>query len=120
MPSRARAASCRSARCARGRWPGAWGSGSTRSSGAGWSERAIGDPSGPAEEIPGLLDAFQAYCREHDWQFAFFQARPEQLPLYRARNWRALHIGEDPVLWLDRFGLEGSAIGEVRRAVHKL
>jgi lysylphosphatidylglycerol synthetase-like protein (DUF2156 family) len=26
-----------------------------------------------------------------------FQARPEWLPLYRERGWRAIHIGEDPV-----------------------
>ncbi|OGF17073.1 MAG: hypothetical protein A2W00_12485 [Candidatus Eisenbacteria bacterium RBG_16_71_46] len=80
----------------------------------------IGDPIGPPEEIPHLLESFAEFCRGHDWQFAFFQARPEYLPLYRERGWRALHIGEDPVLWTDRFSLEGSAIGEVRRAVHKL
>ena len=60
------------------------------------------------------------FCREHDWEFAFFQARPELLPAYRELGFRALHIGEDPVLHPDRFTLECSAIGEVRRAVNKL
>ncbi len=81
---------------------------------------AIGDPIGPAEEVPPLLRAFELFCREHDWQFAFFQARPELLPAYREMGFRALHIGEDPVLHAERFSLDGSAIGEVRRAVNKL
>jgi phosphatidylglycerol lysyltransferase len=77
---------------------------------------AIGDVIGPDEEWPALLRDFETDCRDHDWQFAFFQARVERLPLYRARGWRVLHIGEDPVLHVDRFRLEGSAVGDVRRS----
>lgn len=80
----------------------------------------IGDPIGPPEEIPSLLTAFQNHCGEHDWQFAFFQARPERLAVYRRLGWRAIHIGEDPLLWTDRFTLEGSAVGDLRRMVRKL
>ena len=80
---------------------------------------AIGDPIGPAEELPSLLGEFAHYCAERDWQFAFFQARPEWLPHYRRRGWRALHIGEDPVLWTDRFTLQGAAVGDARRAIRK-
>jgi phosphatidylglycerol lysyltransferase len=80
---------------------------------------AIGDPIGPAEELEPMLRDFAAFCHDHDWQFAFFQARPERLPLYRALGWRALHIGEDPVLKPDRFTLEGSAVGDVRRMARK-
>ena len=79
----------------------------------------IGDPIGPPEELPALVEGFAEHCRTHDWQFAFFQARPERLALYRAQGWRALHIGEDPVLWTDRFTLAGGAMGDVRRAVKK-
>lgn len=81
---------------------------------------AIGDPIGPEEEIQPLLHAFAEHCSERDWSFAFFQASPERLPLYRSLGWRALHIGEDPILWTDRFTLEGSAIGDVRRSYRKL
>lgn len=81
---------------------------------------AIGDPIGPEEELRPLLAAFAAHCTEHDWSFAVFQARPERLPIYRELGWRALHIGEDPILWTDRFTLEGSAMGDVRRATRKL
>jgi phosphatidylglycerol lysyltransferase len=81
---------------------------------------AIGDPIGPEEEMLPLLAAFSEHCAERDWNFAFFQARPERLPTYRALGWRALHIGEDPILWTDRFTLEGSAMGDVRRSSRRI
>jgi phosphatidylglycerol lysyltransferase len=81
---------------------------------------AIGDPIGPAEELEPLLRAFQVFCAEHDWSFAFFQTRPELLPLYRSLGWRAIHVGEDPMLVPASFTLEGSAMGDARRATRKL
>ena len=80
---------------------------------------AIGDPVGPAEELGPLLAEFAEFCRRHDWPFAFFQARPELLRVYESLGWRALHIGEDPVLWTNRFTLEGGAVSQVRRSVRK-
>jgi len=80
----------------------------------------LGDPIGPDEEIPALLQQFATYCAEHDWTFALFQARPEKLAFYREAGWRAVHIGVDPIIRLDRFTLEGSAMGDVRRSRNKL
>ena len=79
----------------------------------------IGDPIGPTEEMPALLEGFEGFCVERDWQFGFFQARPELLPVYHAVGWRSIHIGEDPILWTDRFTLAGGERAEVRRAVKK-
>jgi phosphatidylglycerol lysyltransferase len=80
----------------------------------------IGDPIGPEDEIPSLLIDFEHFCLEHDWSFAFYQARPEHRELYRRRGWRFVHIGEDPVIEAARFSLEGPAVATVRRAVRKL
>jgi phosphatidylglycerol lysyltransferase len=80
---------------------------------------AIGDPIGPVEEHRPLLEEFAAFCAGRDWQFAFFQARPEHLPLYRSLGWSALHIGEEPVIDPRTFTLEGSAMGNVRRTARK-
>jgi len=80
---------------------------------------AIGDPVGPADELPALLREFETHCRTHDWRFAFFQARPEYLQVYRDMGWRVMHIGEDPVLAAGSFSLEGAAIGQVRRQIRK-
>jgi phosphatidylglycerol lysyltransferase len=80
---------------------------------------AVGDPVGPEEEIPALLESFARYCADRDWQFAFFQARPERLAHYQRLGWRALHIGEEPVLHTRTFTLEGGAVGDVRRSARK-
>ncbi len=80
---------------------------------------AIGDPIGPREEWPALLIDFERYCEAGDWEFAFFQARDAHLDAYRERGWHALHIGEDPVIDVADFTLEGPAVGDVRRAVHR-
>ena len=80
---------------------------------------AVGDPIGPREEALPLLEEFAEYCRSHDWRLGFFQARPEWLPLYRSLGWRAIHIGEDPVLRTDGFTLDGSAASVLRRALRK-
>lgn len=79
----------------------------------------VGDPIGPEEELAPLLRDFEAHCREREWRFAFYQARPERLALYEGMGWRRLPIGLDPILHVERFTLEGGAIGSVRRAAHK-
>jgi phosphatidylglycerol lysyltransferase len=81
---------------------------------------AIGDPIGPPEEIPALLAEFERFCLEHDWRFAFYQARPEHLREYRSRGWSAVHVGEDPVVRPATFTLEGAAMANVRRHVNRL
>jgi len=81
---------------------------------------ALGDPLGPLEELAPLLAAFERYCQERDWELAFFQATPAALALYAARGWRAIHLGEEPVIDPATFTLEGSEMGDVRRAVHRL
>ena len=81
---------------------------------------ALGDPVGPPEEIAPLLLAFETYCRERDWEFAFFQARPEFLAAYAARGYRAIHVGVEPVIDPSTFTLDGGPMGDVRRAVRRL
>ena len=79
----------------------------------------IGDPIGPAEEHRPLLEEFASWCAGRDWQFAFFQARPEHLPLYRELGWSAFHVGEEAVIDPAQFTLDGSAMGNVRRTARK-
>jgi lysylphosphatidylglycerol synthetase-like protein (DUF2156 family) len=75
----------------------------------------IGDPIGPSEALRPLLAEFESWCHSRQLPFAFFQARPELLPLYKSLGWRALHIGEDPVLWTDHDAIAGAPAANVRR-----
>ena len=79
----------------------------------------IGDPIGPADEVPSLLEDFERFCLDHGWTFAFYQARPERLRPYVARGWRAVHIGEDPVIDPRTFALAGPERARLRQAMRK-
>ncbi len=76
----------------------------------------IGDPIGPPKQLRPLLESFAEHCRSQNRAFAFFQARPELLPVYTSLGWRALHIGEDPVLPTADEAHEGVTLAHVRRA----
>jgi len=80
---------------------------------------AIGDPIGAPEEQSPVLRDFERFAEAHDWRFAFYQATPEVLPVYRELGWRALHVGEEPVLDCATFTLAGGGPAEARRAVNK-
>ena len=79
-----------------------------------------GDPIGAPDAFPPLLDAFIAYARRCDWRIAVLGASEQALPLYRSRGLRALYHGDEAVVDVDTFSLEGRAIRKVRQSVHRL
>ena len=79
-----------------------------------------GDPIGADEELPGLLDRFIEYARRRDWRIAVLGASDRFLPLYRARGLRALYHGDEAVVDVEQFSLDGRAIRKVRQSVHRL
>lgn len=76
-----------------------------------------GDPIGPAEEAPALLDQFQAFCHGRGWVPACYQVLPELVPLYHARGFKVMKIGEEAVLDLSGFTLTGKRMANVRHSV---
>jgi phosphatidylglycerol lysyltransferase len=64
---------------------------------------ALADPVAPAEAIPKLLRDFTAYCTDNGWKTAFLYAQPGFLPIYEQHGLRALKIGADAIVDLDRF-----------------
>jgi phosphatidylglycerol lysyltransferase len=80
----------------------------------------LGDPLGPAEELSALIREFALLCRDNDWGLAFYQARPDLLPVYEAAGFRRLKIGDDAIVLLPQFGLEGRAGKEFRSTVNRM
>ncbi len=82
-------------------------------SGRSWI--AMGDPVGAADEYLTLVWRFRELVDRHDGHTVFYQAAPEQLPVYLDLGLRPLKIGEEAVVPLESFSLEGSARRGLRR-----
>jgi phosphatidylglycerol lysyltransferase len=80
----------------------------------------LGDPAGPSEEFPGLIEKFSEYCRLNDWRLAFHQATPEILDIYRTQGFRRFKVGDDAIVDLTSFTLEGKARKDVRTKFNQL
>jgi lysyl-tRNA synthetase, class II len=79
-----------------------------------------GDPVGPRERFGELLGRFLAFAHERDWRVAVLGASEGCLELYRAHGLHALYHGDEAVVEVERFSLEGRAIRKVRQSVHRL
>ncbi len=80
----------------------------------------LGDPVGPEEEIEDLVRQFQLLCDENDWGLAFHQVGPDFLPLYARVGMHKLKIGDDAIIDLRNFNLEGRTRKEFRNTIARL
>lgn len=88
------------------------------------AERAVAlvlaDPVGPDDDLPEIIGQFAAFCDRQDWTPAFYQTLPDLLPVYREHGFRKLKIGDDAIVDLRGFTLDGSARKTLRHAVRKI
>jgi phosphatidylglycerol lysyltransferase len=80
----------------------------------------LADPVGPEEGIEGIVRDFAATCGENDWGLAFYQTLPDFLPVYEKLGFRRLKIGDDAVVDLNDFSLEGPRAREFRTVIKKI
>jgi lysylphosphatidylglycerol synthetase-like protein (DUF2156 family) len=78
------------------------------------------DPIGAPGSAGRVIDEFLAFCRERAWHVAFLGARESDVPLYRARGFREVYLGDEAVIRCDTFSLSGSAMKSVRSAVSRV
>ncbi len=81
---------------------------------------ALGDPVGPEAEIETVIQKFVEYCANNDWRVAFHQTLPDFLPIYKKLGFHKLKIGDDAIVDLRNFNLEGKEAKKLRHAVNQL
>jgi phosphatidylglycerol lysyltransferase len=81
---------------------------------------ALGDPVGPEEEIEGIIQRFIEFCTDNDWRIVFHQTLPDFLPVYIRLGLRKLKIGDEAVVDLPNFSLDGKEAKKLRHTVNQL
>ena len=80
----------------------------------------LGDPVGPEADLPDALEAFKRHCQQNDWLAAFYQVPGNHLQLYQSKGFDALMIGQEAIVDLSKFTLEGKAGQGFRAALNKM
>jgi phosphatidylglycerol lysyltransferase len=80
----------------------------------------LGDPVGVEEEMEETIKGFIDFCEENDWGFGFHQALPDFLPIYSRLGLKKLKIGDDAIVDLTHFSLDGKEMKKMRHTLNKL
>ena len=80
----------------------------------------LGDPVGPDEDLLPSIQAFSALCSRNDWLPVFYQTQPATLDLYKQAGFEAVSIGEEGIVNLETFTLEGKDGKPLRAPINKL
>jgi phosphatidylglycerol lysyltransferase len=81
---------------------------------------ALADPVGQPEEIAETISGFERFCEDNGWGVAFYQTLPDFLPTYRSLGFKKLKIGDDAIVDLTTFTLEGRARKRLRARIGQL
>jgi phosphatidylglycerol lysyltransferase len=79
-----------------------------------------GDPVGPLPSIPGAIRRFVGLCRSNDWIPVFYEASARHLTAYQACGLRAFKVGEEAVIPLAGFSLQGGKVAKLRQNINKV
>ena len=82
---------------------------------------ASGDPLGDREAWPGAIEAFMAETKLHGWIPAVAATSETGAEVWiRETNMNALEIGDEAIVDVDTFTLEGRAMRNVRQMVNRI
>ncbi|MEH2222876.1 phosphatidylglycerol lysyltransferase domain-containing protein [Nostoc sp.] len=81
---------------------------------------ALGDPIGPIEDRKETIIAFQQFCQRNDWYPGFYQTMPDDVELYKSLGFKVLKIGEEAIVDLKSFTLQGKAGKNFRPSISRL
>ncbi len=80
----------------------------------------LGDPIGPPGDVLNSIEGFKDFCSLNDWIPAFYQVLPDYLDLYRRAGFRSVQIGQEGLVDLRTFSLEGGERKSIRGSVNKM
>jgi lysylphosphatidylglycerol synthetase-like protein (DUF2156 family) len=78
------------------------------------------DPIGPVAERTDAWKAFRRYVDEHGWALGGLGAGEEWLPIYRESGMHDLYVGDEAIVRVGRFSLEGGRFKGLRQAVNRI
>ncbi|MBV9000634.1 MAG: DUF2156 domain-containing protein [Solirubrobacterales bacterium] len=79
-----------------------------------------GDPVGADEAFPDLLRQVREFAEARGLKLAALGASQEMCPLYGELGLRTIYLGDEAVVELERFSLDGRPIRKVRQSVSRL
>jgi lysyl-tRNA synthetase class 2 len=79
-----------------------------------------GDPVGPPERFAELLMQVRDFARARGLRLGVLGASERMLPAYERLGLHTIYLGDEAVIELGRFSLEGRPIRKVRQSVHRL
>ena len=79
----------------------------------------LADPVGPEEEIEGIVRSFSELCEENSWKLTFHQTLPDFVPIYKKLGFKKLKIGDEAVVNLEEFSLEGKRMKHFRHYMNQ-
>ena len=80
---------------------------------------ASGDPVGEPASFAAAVGAFLEHCDRLGWRPAFLGARDDQLPMYRDAGLRCHYLGDEAIIDVGTFTLDGRAMRPVRQACNR-
>ena len=78
------------------------------------------DPIGPVGQRAEAWGAFREFADEHGWPVAVMGASADWLPAYRASGMHDLYIGDEAVVNVRRFSLDGKQNKSLRQSVGRV
>jgi lysyl-tRNA synthetase class 2 len=79
-----------------------------------------GDPVGPEHVFPALLRELHGFAETRGLKLGAVGASERMCPLYEELGLRTIYLGDEAIVELKKFSLEGRAIRKVRQSVHRL
>ncbi len=80
---------------------------------------ASGDPVGEPESFADAVARFVELCDAHGWRPAFMGVRGDRLALYEAAGFRSEYLGDEAIVAVEGFTLDGRSMRGVRQAVNR-